>query len=185
MTSNGCHTREEQGDDNPEQQHNQQYAKHKQPAERVAEVHRPSKANAPGDKYRRVVRVVIKETCIPVPVIVAENDSGAIGGYARFSSQTRSWQEQDENDGNQYPADQQESRPGYVHNYNPFDVKREYISLWKTHISAHFQITMKFKLCQWLNQAGQILFFSKRSRKDVSDQEHCSGPVNVFTEFRI
>jgi hypothetical protein len=136
----------------------------------VAEIYRPSKANAPGDKYRRVVRVVVKEASIPVSIIIAENDVGTIGRYARFSSRTRNRQEQNEDDGNQYPADQQESRPGYVHHYNPFDVKREYISLWKTHISAHFQITMKFKLYQWLNQAGA---------------RYCSSPIDREKTFLI
>src|SRR5579883_937074 len=93
----------------------------------MAEIYGPPHAESLWDKYRRIVRVVVKETCIPVPIIVAENDSGTIGRDARVSSRPRSRQEQDENDGDQYSADQQECRPGCVHTYNPFDGERAYI----------------------------------------------------------
>lgn len=101
MASTGCRARNEDADD---KQHRgqEQYSYHEQLAPRVTEIHGPPDAVALRDKHRRIAGIIVKDTPIPVPVIISENvaGEGTITGQVRFSPETRSRQGQDEDDSN-------------------------------------------------------------------------------------
>ena len=121
--------REEDPEDNHHQggqQHQHQHSDQDQLGLRVAKIHGPPQAEALRDKHRRIVGIVVKEACIPVPIIIAENGVGAltISGCARFCPGTLRMPEQYEDDGNQHSTHQQENGPGQVHRCSSFNARR-------------------------------------------------------------
>ena len=69
----------------------QQQANHDQLAHRVANIHGATHAEALWNNYRRIIGIVVQETCQPIPIIIAE-----YSGCIRFCPRTRSQQRWDE-----------------------------------------------------------------------------------------
>jgi hypothetical protein len=136
VASNGCRARDEDCEDRQETQHkdNHQHSNQDQLGLRVAKIQGPPQAEALWDKQIRIVGIVVKDACRPVPVIIAENGVGApaISGCARFCPGTLRMPEQGEDEDNQESTDQQDKEPR-VHRYSSFKAGRwrEYsFSLW-------------------------------------------------------
>jgi hypothetical protein len=107
-------------------QHQYQYGDYEPLALRVAEIQGPPEAEALWDKQRRIVGIIVKEACRPVPIIITENGASrlTISGCARFCSGTLRMPEQDKDDDNQYPTNHEESGPRHVHTSSSFKAKR-------------------------------------------------------------
>jgi len=125
VTSNGCRAKEEDVEDK-QHQGQQQRCNQEEFAPRVAEIHGPPEAVALRDKHSRIVGIVVKEACRPVPIIIAENGAGelTISGCARFCPGTLRMPEQDEDDGKQQSTHQQEKEPN-VHGCSSFKARRD------------------------------------------------------------
>jgi len=108
VASNGGRTRNEHGKDYPEYQDQQQRSNQDQFGLRVAKIQGPTETVALFDKQSRVVGIVVREPSIPVAIIIAENDVGAltIFGYARFCPGTLRMPKQDEDEDNHESPDQ-------------------------------------------------------------------------------
>ena len=112
------------GEEVEEGQHQgQQRTGKNQPALGIAEVYGPPQAEALGHKYRGIVGIVVKEASTPVPVIIAENDPGAltISGRARSCPGTLGMLEQDEDANYEQSPDHQGNQPGRAHRCFSFD----------------------------------------------------------------
>src|SRR5579863_8524032 len=112
MASNGCRARNEDVEDK-QHQGQQQRSDQEEFTPRIAEIHGPPQAIALWDKHRRIVRIVVKEATIPVPIIITEHVVGAltISGCARFCPGTLRMPDQDEDEGNQQTTHQQYKEP--------------------------------------------------------------------------
>jgi hypothetical protein len=115
VASNGCRARDEDGEDREETQHkdHHQHSNQDQLGLRVAKIQGPPEAEALWDKQSRIVGIVVKDACRPVPVIITENGVGvpAIGGCARFCPGTLRMPEQGEDEDNQESTEQQDKEP--------------------------------------------------------------------------
>jgi hypothetical protein len=117
MASNGCRTRDEHRQYDSEHQQKQQRSDQDQPGLRVTKIQSPSETVALFDKQRGVIGIVVKEPSIPVAIIIAENDAGAltICGCARFCTGTLRMPKQNEDKDNYESPDKQENEPSHAH----------------------------------------------------------------------
>jgi hypothetical protein len=124
VASHGCRARDE---DREETQHKDphQHSNQDQLGLRVAKIQGPPEAEALRDKKSRIVGIVVKEACRPVPIIIAENgvSAPAISGCARFCPGTLRMPEQGEDEDNQESTDQQDKEPR-VHRCSSFKGER-------------------------------------------------------------
>jgi hypothetical protein len=127
VASNGCRARDEGDEDRQETRHkdHHQHSNQDQLGLRVAKIQGPPDAEALWDKQSRIVGIVVKDTCIPVLIIIAENGVGvpAISGCARFCPGTLRMPEQGEDEGDQQSTHQREKEP-YVHRCSTFKGER-------------------------------------------------------------
>ena len=94
-------------------QHQYQYGDDEPFTLRVAEIQGPPEAEALRDKQRRIVGIIVKDACRPVPIIIAENGRSrlTISGCARFCPGTLRMPEQGEDEDNQESTHQLEKEP--------------------------------------------------------------------------
>jgi hypothetical protein len=125
MASNECRARDEDRQDTQHKDRHQRYNQD-QLGLRVAKIQCPTKTVALFDKQSRIVGITVKEPSIPVPIIIAENDIGAltISECARFCPGTLRMPEQDEDEDNQESPDQQDNEPRHAHRYYSFNAKQ-------------------------------------------------------------
>ena len=102
VASIGCRTRDKSREDTKHQEHYQR-SNYDQPGLRMTKIHGPSQAETLWDKQIRIVGIVVKDTSIPVLIIIAENSvvTLTISGCTRFCPGTLRMPEQDEDEDNQ------------------------------------------------------------------------------------
>jgi hypothetical protein len=102
MASNRYRARSEHRQDDPEYQDHQQRSDQYQPGLRVTKIQSPSESVALFDKQGRIVGITVKESSIPVAIIIAENLGSwlTISGCVRFSLRTLRMPEQNEDKDN-------------------------------------------------------------------------------------
>ena len=78
MASSGCQTGDECRQENSKKQQQEQESDQEGFALRVAEIQGPPQPESLGNKQRRIIGIVVKDSPRPIPLIVAKHNVGAL-----------------------------------------------------------------------------------------------------------